>query len=84
MKKYEMVVYDHDDCEEYRKNITIDEAIELLDYLEGRWMPNRPSVAYDDRDTCDEHDFELFKACVAVDYAICALKQERERRNAKR
>lgn len=82
MKRYEVVEYDHSDCEEYRKNITIDEAIELLEYLEGNWMPSRPSVAYSETATCDEHDFELFKACVAVDYAIRELKQERERRNA--
>lgn len=80
MKRYETVVYDHDDCEEYRKNITIDEAIELLDYLEGRWMPNRPSVAYSETATCDEHDFELFKACVAIDYAVRVLKQIKKER----
>lgn len=74
MERYEMVVYDHEDCVNYRENLTIDEIIEQLENLEGGWMPGRPSVAYSETATCDEHDFQLFKACVAIDRAIHALK----------
>lgn len=69
--------YTHDDCEEYKNNMTPEEAIERLEAIEGEWMGSRPSAAYSKNELCDEWEFSRFKALAAIDYAVAVLKELR-------
>lgn len=51
------------------------EVAELLNGLEGRWVPSRPSAYYSGEEM-DEWDFYLLKCCKALELAAKWLKEE--------
>ncbi len=55
-------------------NMSKAEVIELLENLEGRWLPGKPSGYYSG-DELDEMDYSLLKYCKALDLAVKWLKE---------
>jgi len=50
------------------------EVIELLESLEGGWLPSKPSGYYSGEDL-DEGEYDDLKYCKAIDLAIKWLKE---------
>lgn len=55
-------------------NMSKAEVVELLENLEGSWLPGRPG-AYYSGDEMDEDDFYHLKYCKALDLAARWLKE---------
>lgn len=57
-------------------NMSKAEVVELLENLEGSWVPGRPSAYYSGEEM-EEWDYMLLKYCKALDLAAKWLKEER-------
>lgn len=57
-------------------NMSKAEVAELLENLEGNWMPGKPSGYYSGEEL-DESEYFLLKYCKALDLAAKWLKEER-------
>ena len=55
-------------------NMSKAEVADLLENLEGNWMPGRPSGYYSGEEL-DEADYRLLKYCKALDLAAKWLKE---------
>lgn len=82
MKTYEVTVYDAEDCQALDM-MSKKEVAEVLDNIEGSWMPGRPNEYYSG-EGMNEHDFSLLKVCKAIDLAAKWLKEDAENDNISR
>lgn len=73
MKSYTVTMYGPEDYEAL-DGMSKKEVAELLDRLEGCWMPHRPS-AYCSGAEMDESDYMLLKYCKALDLAVKWLQE---------
>lgn len=75
MRSYTITKYGPDDYAAL-DNMSKAEVAELLDAIEGSWMPGKPSGHYSGEEL-DEDEFFLLKYCKALDLAAKWLKEER-------
>jgi len=69
--------YNKGDCDALN-GMPVSEVIAILSNLEGTWMPGRPSAYYSLATGSiqeAEMDFDLLRACKALDRAVQLLKQ---------
>ena len=76
MRSYTITKYGPDDYAAL-DNMSKAEVAELLDAIEGSWMPGKPSGYYSGEEL-DEDEFFLLKYCKALDLAAKWLKEERQ------
>lgn len=76
MKTYTITKYGPDDYAAL-DNMSKAEVADLLDNLEGRWMPGKPSGYYSGKEL-DEADYLLLKYCKALDLAVRWLREDGE------
>lgn len=74
MRTYTVTKYGLDDYAAL-DNMSKTEVAELLENLEGSWMPGRPSGYYSGEEL-DESEYFLLKYCKALDLAAKWLKEE--------
>ena len=74
MTTYTVTKYGPDDYA-VLDNMSKAEVAELLENLEGSWMPGRPSGYYSGQEL-DESEYFLLKYCKALDLAAKWLKEE--------
>lgn len=58
-------------------NMSYAEVVELLEGLEGAWMPGKPAAYYSGEEM-DEHDYLLLKYCKALDLAAKWLRENKK------
>ena len=78
--------YGKEDCEALQA-MPLSEAADLLDGIEGAWMPKRPGEYYDlmsGRIDEAELDFYLLKACIAIKIAARELRKLAKERETDR
>ena len=75
MRTYTVTKYGPDDYAAL-DNMSKAEVAELLENLEGSWMPGRLSGYYSGKEL-DESEYFLLKYCKALDLAAKWLKEER-------
>ncbi len=74
MRTYTVTKYGPEDYDAL-DNMSKAEVVELLENLEGSWMPNRPSSYYSGEEM-DEGDYFILKCCKALDLAAKWLKED--------
>lgn len=74
MTTYTVTKYGPDDYAAL-DNMSKVEVAELLENLEGSWMPGRPPGYYSGAEL-DEHEYFLLKYCKALELAAKWLKKE--------
>ena len=74
MRTYTTTLYGPDDYANL-DNMSKAEVAELLENLEGGWLPHRPSSYYSGAEM-DESQFYLLKYCKALDLAAKWLREE--------
>lgn len=76
MKTYTLTEYEQEDFDNVDKNMTIEEAISILDNLPGGYFPyTKPSWG-----NATERDFENYKICCAIYMAIEVLSEKQNKR----
>ena len=75
MRTYTVTKYGPDDYAAL-DNMSRAEVAELLENLEGSWMPGKPSGYYSGKEL-DESEYFLLKYCKALYLAAKWLKEER-------
>ena len=73
MKTYTVTMYGPDDYAAL-DDMGVNEVVELLDNLEGSWMPKRP-LEYYSGEEMDDDNFWLLKCCKALDLAVKWLQE---------
>lgn len=71
---YTVTKYTHDDYASF-DSMSKAEVAELLDNLQGSWMPGKPSGYYSGEEL-DESEYFLLKYCKALDLAAKWLREE--------
>lgn len=72
MKKYTVVEYEQEDFDAVRDNMTTEKAIEILEGLIDGWFPYRlPKWGT----KCNERDYDNYKICCAIWYAVEKLQE---------
>ncbi len=74
MITYTVTKYGREDYEDF-DNMSRAEVIELLENLEGSWVPKKPKAYYSGGEL-DELDYYLVKCCKALELAVKWLKEE--------
>ncbi len=75
MITYTTTEYEQEDFDDIDKNMTIEEAISILEGLPRGYFPyTKPSWG-----GATERDFDNYKICCAIDMAIEQLQKEREK-----
>lgn len=78
MKTYTVVEYEQKDFDEIKKNMTLDEAANIISGLPRGWFPYRLPLW---SEKVDGTDLDMYRICCALDVAIEAIgkiKKERE------
>lgn len=70
---YTVTMYDAEDCEAL-KYMSKEEVADVLENLEGNWMPSRPSGYYADAQL-NESEYHLLRYCIALDLATKYLRE---------
>ena len=74
MVSYTVTEYEQEDFENVKKNMTAEEAISILDALPRGYFPyTSPSWG-----RADERDFDNYKICCAIDFAISHIRNGKE------
>ena len=76
MITYTITKYEQEDFDNVERNMTIEEAISILDNLPRGYFPyTKPSWG-----NATERDFENYKICCAIDFAIEQLRKAGEQK----
>lgn len=71
MRQYTYTVYDIEDYDNYRDNVTIDDIINRLNNIDRGWLPD-----YDY--SGNEDDYDMYCNHVAIDKAVDILNMFKE------
>lgn len=75
MRTYTVTEYEQEDFDAVKDNMTAKKAIEILESLPRGWFPYR-MPSWSDKVTIS--DYENYKMCCAIWFAIDLLKQDGE------